>query len=199
MSSSGDVTHWLRQLRGGEREAVQDLWQRYHRALVALARGKLGSLPRAAADEEDVALSAFDSFIRGAEQGRFVRLHDRDDLWQLLLVITTRKAHDLAEHEGRDKRDWRRQAPADGAAGEDGALLQSLIGREPDPAFAASVAEECRRLLARLPDAELRRVAVLKLEGYTNEEIAGQVKVVLSTVERWLNLIRKHWAGEVPA
>ena len=34
------------------------------------------------ADEEDVALSAFDSFCRGAEQGRFPRLDDRDDLWQ---------------------------------------------------------------------------------------------------------------------
>jgi hypothetical protein len=56
------------------------------------------------ADEEDVALSAFDSFCRGAEKGRFPRLQDCDDLWQLLFMITTRKAADLVEHERRQKR-----------------------------------------------------------------------------------------------
>ena len=57
-------------------------------------------MPRVAADEEDVALSAFDSFCRGAQRGRFPQLDDRDNLWRLLVVITSRKAVDLAQHEG---------------------------------------------------------------------------------------------------
>src|SRR5262249_36398416 len=60
--------------------------------------------PRRAADEEDVALSALASFCRGAEQGRFPRLEDRDDLWALLVVIAARKAVDLRQREGRQKR-----------------------------------------------------------------------------------------------
>ena len=68
----------------------------------------------ATADEEDVALSAFDSFFRSAEQGRFPRLSDRDDLWQILVLVTTRKAVDLRTYEGRDKRDWRRVAARSG-------------------------------------------------------------------------------------
>jgi DNA-directed RNA polymerase specialized sigma24 family protein len=199
MSSSGDVTQWLRLLKEGERESVERLWQRYYRALVGLARQKMGGLPRAAADEEDLALSAFDSFVRRAEQGRFPRLEDRQDLWQLLMVITTRKACDLAEHAGRDMRDWRRVQGQTPDGDEDGDLLRSLIGREPDPAFAAEVAEECRRLLALLPDEELRRVALLKLEGCTNDEIATQVQRSLATVERWLALIRKQWASAAGA
>jgi DNA-directed RNA polymerase specialized sigma24 family protein len=196
MSSSGDVTQWFRQLEVGDREAVQRLWERYYRGLVGLARKKLGALPRRAADEEDVALSAFDSFVRGAQEGRFPRLEDRDDLWQILVLITTRKAIDLAAHEGRDKRDWRRvQAQSDGDAEDGGALLRGLIGREPDPAFAAQVAEQCRHLLALLPDDELRQIALLKLEGWTNEEIAAALDVALKTVERRLRLIRKHWAS----
>src|SRR5262245_56797441 len=99
MSSDGDVTLWLRQLRAGDREAAQPLWERYFRRLTALVRDRLRGLPRAAADEEDVALSAFDSFFRRAEAGRFPRLDDRDDLWQLLLLIATRKACDLAQRE----------------------------------------------------------------------------------------------------
>jgi DNA-directed RNA polymerase specialized sigma24 family protein len=197
MSSSGDVTHWVRQLAVGDREVVQRLWERYYRGLVGLARKKLGALPRRAADEEDVALSAFDSFIRGAEQGRFPRLEDRDDLWQILVMITTRKAIDLAAHEGRDMRDWRRvQVRPEGDADDSGSVMRDLIGREPDPAFAAEVAEQCRHLLARLPDDELRQIALGKLEGCTNEEVAARCDLALATVERRLRIIRKHWASE---
>jgi RNA polymerase sigma factor (sigma-70 family) len=193
MSPGADVTRWFRLLQQGERQAVQRLWEAYYARLVALARKKLGALPRRAADSEDVALSAFDSFVRAAEQGRFPCLEDRDDLWQMLVMITTRKSIDLIAHEGRDRRDWRR---LEGLA-DDGSLLRELIGRDADPAFAAQVAEELGRLLGRLPDEELRQIALRKLDGYTNEEIGEQLGVAVATVERRLRLIRKHWAGEL--
>ena len=192
MSSAGDVTHWLRQLKAGDRDAARPLWERYFRRLVGLARDRLRALPRAAADEEDVALSAFDSFCRNAERGRFPRLDDRDDLWQLLVLLATRKASDLAEREGRQRRDWRRTAPLDAEVG-------GPAGAEPDPALAAELAEESGRLLGLLPDERLRALAVRKLEGYTNEEIAGLLGCSRATVERRLALIRRHWEKELPA
>jgi DNA-directed RNA polymerase specialized sigma24 family protein len=188
MSAPGSVTHWINGLCAGDPVAAQKLWEGYFERLVGLARRKLRALPRAAADEEDVALSAFDSFCRGAGQGRFPRLNDRDDLWQVLLVITQRKAADLIQHAGRDKRDWRRVAPA----GAEGAPFADVAGREPDPAVAAQVAEECRRLLGALGEG-LRFLALRKMEGYTNEEIAGLLNCSLATVERRLRLIRKEW------
>ena len=188
MSTPGSVTHWIDGLRAGESAAARKLWEHYFHRLVELARRRLRDLPRRAADEEDVALSAFDSFCRGAAQGRFPRLNDHDDLWQVLLVLTQRKAVDLIQHEGREKRDWRRAEPAD--AGHSPAA--DLAGREPDPAFAAQVAEECQRLLGALDDG-LRLLAVRKMEGYTNEEIAGLLNCSLATVERRLRLIRKEW------
>src|SRR5215471_7618917 len=96
MSSEGSITHWLDLLKAGDRAAARPLWQRYFRLLVARARAALGSAPRRAADEEDVALSAFHSFCRGAEHGRFPRLDHRDDLWHILLMLTARKAAHLA-------------------------------------------------------------------------------------------------------
>jgi RNA polymerase sigma factor (sigma-70 family) len=195
MFASGNVTWWLRQLKVGDRDGVQRLWERYYRRLVGLARNKLGRLPGREVAAEDVALSAFDSFIRGAEQGRFPRLEDRQDLWQILVMITARKAIDLAKYEGRPKRDWRRlQAECD----DSGALLRGLIGRSPDPAFAVQVAEQLKRLLDMLPDEELRQIALRKLEGFTNEEIAASCDIALATVERRLRRIRKRWASEVP-
>jgi RNA polymerase sigma factor (sigma-70 family) len=196
MPSSGDVTRWIRRLQAGEREVIQGLWERYYRAVIALARRRLGDLPRRAADEEDVALSAFDSFCRAAEQGRFPQLEDRGDLWQILLLLTARKAADLVEHEGRGKRDWRRVEGRDEDAGQQ---LLEMVGREPDPAFAAQVAEECRRLLTKLGDEQLRLLVLRKMEGYTNEEVAAQFNCAPATIERRLRLIRKRLENEFEA
>src|SRR3712207_6772570 len=104
MTSDGSVSHWIGLLKDGDRAAAEPLWQAYFHRLVALARARLRATPRRARDEEDVALSAFDSFCRRAEQGRFPRLEDRDDLWQVLFVLTVRKAVDTARHEGRRAR-----------------------------------------------------------------------------------------------
>src|SRR5262245_38847831 len=101
---TGSVTHWLGRLKGGDAAAARPLWERYFRRLVRLARRRLRGAPRRMADEEDVALSAFDSFCRGAAQGRYPRLDDRDDLWKLLVVMTARKATRLMERERRQKR-----------------------------------------------------------------------------------------------
>jgi DNA-directed RNA polymerase specialized sigma24 family protein len=97
----------------------------------------------------------------------------------------------VLEHEGRHKRDWRRTRPASAESGD-----IELAGREPDPAFAAEVAEECERLLARLGDDDLRSLAVRKMEGFTNEEIATQLGCSLATVERRLRLIRREWEAD---
>jgi DNA-directed RNA polymerase specialized sigma24 family protein len=162
---------------------------------VCLARRKLHGQPRAAADEEDVALSAFDSFCRRAEQGQFPRLVDRDDLWHLLVLLTERKAYRLIRHERRRKRGGGAvKHLSELAANEEGSV--EVIGREPTPEFAAQVAEECCRLLDRLGDPTLRGVAVAKMEGYSNAEIAARQGVVERTIERRLGLIRKMWGAE---
>jgi DNA-directed RNA polymerase specialized sigma24 family protein len=201
MSSEGSVTHWLGQLQAGDHAAAQQLWERYYHRLVGLARQKLRAAPRRVADEEDVALSAFASFCRGAEAGRFPQLRDRDDLWRLLFTLTARKAFDLV----RDQRRLKRGGGAvrgesallgpEGPAGEE-AGLEQVLGREPTPELAAQVAEECQRLLERLGDAELRAVAVAKMEGDTTEQIAARLRRSPRSVERKLQLIRSLWEKE---
>jgi len=195
MSADQSVTWWLQQLkREGAAGAARELWQRYFARLVELARQRLRGTPRRAADEEDVALSAFDSFCRGVEQGRFPRLEDRDDLWQVLVMITVRKAADLAEHERSQKRGGGTVVSASALQGTDaGAAFAELPSREPDPAFAAEVAETCRTLLDALGDDSLRVVAVAKMEGLTNEEVAQRLGKSLPTVERKLRGIRSIW------
>jgi DNA-directed RNA polymerase specialized sigma24 family protein len=201
MSSPGSVSLWIGQLKAGNRQAAQKLWESYFQRLVGLARKKLRGRPRRAADEEDVALSAFDSFCRGAENGRFPQLDGRDGLWRLLVVITARKVTHLVRHEDRQKRgggavlgESALVGAGDGSEADLG--LEQIIGREPTPAFAAQVAEECERLLACLDNPELRFIAVSRMEGYTSEEIAARVGCAACTIERRLRLIRSIWEQE---
>jgi DNA-directed RNA polymerase specialized sigma24 family protein len=197
MSYEGSITRCLAQLRAGDRAAAQELWDRYFRRLVGLAREALRGLPRRAAqDEEDAALSAFDSFYRRAEAGEFSWMEDRDDLWNLLLVVTVRKALNLARRERRARRGGGRVL----ALSElEGPGIEAVLGDEPTPELAAQVAEEYTRLLNVLGDETLRGVAVWKMEGYTNAEIAARLGRVETTVERKLQRIRRLWEREVEA
>jgi DNA-directed RNA polymerase specialized sigma24 family protein len=194
MSSQGSVTRWLGPIQDGDPAAAQQLWERYFPRLVGLARKKLQSSPRRAADEEDVALSAFDSFCRNAERGLFPQLQDRDSLWRLLVVITARKAGHLLRDERR--RVPGAAAPAPTGVGPGRVGLEEIVSREPSPEFAAEVAEEYERLLHSLGNSELESVALWKMEGYTNEEIAGKLGCVTRTVKRKLRIIRKIWEKE---
>jgi DNA-directed RNA polymerase specialized sigma24 family protein len=86
----------------------------------------------------------------------------------------------------------------DGSAGRPGDQgLGQIAGDAASPEFAAIMAEQCRRLLQGL-EPDLQRLALAKMEGYSNEEIAQSVGRSLRTVERRLHLIRKKWE-EQPA
>jgi DNA-directed RNA polymerase specialized sigma24 family protein len=153
MNTGESVTCWIDRLKAGDREAVQPLWERYYERLVREARRWLKRAPAApAADEEDVALGAFASFCRRAEEGGFPRLFDRDDLWQLLLVIAYRKSCDQIKHEGRRQprhgRALHASALVAGPDGDGSGLFADIVGEGPSPAMVAQTAEECRQLLA---------------------------------------------------
>ena len=200
MSSGGSVTRWVAALKAGDTAAAQPLWERYHRRLVGLARQKLASSRRRAADEEDVVQSAFHSFFRGVARGRFPQLNDRDNLWRLLVVITARKALDQLAYEHSKRRGGGTVAGESRISSRepevDEAAIEQVVGAEPTPEFAAQVAEEYGRLLDLLGDDTLRRVAVWKMEGFTNDEIAARLDCSRRTVARKLETIRILWSKE---
>jgi DNA-directed RNA polymerase specialized sigma24 family protein len=195
MNSHSSVSVWIHELQAGNQVAAQRLWEQYFQRLVHLARQRLPNHLRRHTDEEDVALSAFNSFCRGAANGRYPQLADRDDLWRLLVTITAHKAIHAARNAQRLKRGGPHQASADNAHAD--FALEEAIGREPSPEFSLQVAEEFDRLLAQLNDSTLATVAVFKMEGYVSAEIAQKLNCTVRTVERKLNLIRKIWEGAI--
>ncbi|MFL5339767.1 MAG: ECF-type sigma factor [Gemmataceae bacterium] len=184
--STTSVTPWLKQLRDGDLAAVGPLWERCYADLVWHARQKL---PRAGdVDSHLVAASAFDSFYLAAAAGRFPDLQDRHGLWPLLISITARKVADTLQKRNAQKR-------GGGRVNLGGDALDMLTDEEPTPEFAASMAEEFQALLAELPTEELRQVAVWKMEGYTDKEIATKIGRSVRSVANRLKAIRDAWSG----
>jgi DNA-directed RNA polymerase specialized sigma24 family protein len=175
---------WLAQLKDGDEQAAQALWNRYFSQLVQLAKRRLKRHDREA-DGEDIALCAMKSFCLGAREQRFPSLTDRDGLWPLLVTITARKASNEIKRQRAKMRD--------AAANEHVVDLNLLLGDEPSPDFAALVADETNSLLQALHDDTLQTIARRKLEGYTNEEIAEELKVSTRTIVRKLARIRQEW------
>ena len=199
--SQGSVTGWIGALAGGEAdEAARRLWERYFDQLVRVARDRLRAAPRGPADAEDAALSAFDSLCRGVAAGRFPRLAGRDDLWRLLVTITARKASDLREREACQKRGGgqlvRESELGNPSPEVEAGGLDQFPGSEPTPEFMSLMAEEVRRLFGLLPNESLRLVALLKMEGYTADEVATRLDCSARTVQRKLEVIRTLWAPE---
>lgn len=187
-----DVTQWLHKLGEGDEEAAQAIWERYFKKLVRLARKRLEGLPRRTADEEDVALSAMNSFYRGMAAGRFPQLKDRQDLWKLLVTITAHKAV------AQSRRHRARKRGEGKIRGESAGRIDQVMGKEPTPGFACMVAENCRVLLEQLDDETLKAIALFKMEGYTNQEIAKKLGYTARTVGRKLMRIRKRWERAEP-
>lgn len=180
---TGSVSQWIEQVKAGEESAAAHLWQRYQPQLLDIARRKLNG-GRGPGDEEDVVVDALASFFQRTKGGRFPDLQDREGLWRLLVTITNRKAINQIAHENRQKR---------GSGNKPGQLHEEATPQtSPDaaPDHAMIVAESLAALLESLSSDELREIAMAKLEGCSNQEIADQINYSVPTVERRLRLIR---------
>jgi DNA-directed RNA polymerase specialized sigma24 family protein len=137
------------------------------------------------------------SLWAGAVHGRFPLLHDRDNLWGLLIVLTTRKAADEKARSRRQKRGGGRvrgESAFDGnpaTASDPG--LGMILSEQPSPATLVELEDSLQQLLGRLDDETLRTIALWRMQGYTRDEIADQLGCARRTVARKLELIRKKW------
>ena len=190
------LTHWLPALQQGDEQAAERLWREYFRKTVRLAKQRMVGLRLRAADEEDVALSAMNSFCRMA-QNREEPIADSTELWKLLATIVRRKVNKERQRQFADKRQEYRLVGESGISPvyddrekEGGNGLAQYAGREPSPELAMELAETWERILA-LQDAE--ELVILKRDGYSNSEAAAKIGCSTRTVQRTIEKIRKEW------
>lgn len=200
MSKDTNVSHWIDLVKAGDSVAANRIWQHYFDRLVRSVRGRLHGQNRAVSDEEDVVLSVFESFYDAAQQGRFPNLSGRDDLWQLLLRMAARKVIDKRRHDLRLRRGGDIPHHSLGQVADDGAhdgMLIEAIGNEPSPDMVLMMQESIVKLFSHLGVGQMKDLAVAKLEGYSNAELAKRFKCSERTIERRLHLIREKFQQEL--
>jgi RNA polymerase sigma factor (sigma-70 family) len=186
MDCERSVTEWIQDVQQGKSgDATQELFERFYGRLIGLARKRLGNL-HAYEDEQDVAISAMKSFFLRAPEGKFPKLTDRNSLWSLLAAITLNKTASLQRRQFAELRDERRNVS-----------LEAILQSGPSEELLDSVFQEGNSLLDKLGNELLKQVAQLRMEGYTNQEIAEKMGISLATVKRKLNIIRKYLESEL--
>ena len=194
MSNPNNVSHWIDRVKCGDSVAPNRIWQHYFDRLLRSVRHRIQGQNRAVSDEEDIVLSVFDSFYVAAKKGRFPDLSDRDDLWRLLLRMSARKLIDKRRHDGRQRRGGDAQIHSlDGDADR----IVEAIGDEPSPEMVLMVKESVELFFSRLRVGHLQELAVAKLEGYSNRELAQRLGCSERTIERRLHLIRETFQQEL--
>lgn len=186
MPNKQSVTLWITAVRRGDSAAAEKLWDRYFRQLMVQARRRMKNVQRSTYDEEDAALSTFRILCSKLHEGQYPTLSDREELWQLMLTVLVRKIGRRVKYQHAAKRiDSNIVNPPQ-------ALVQDL------PAHTSQqISLEFHELISKLGDPNLEQVALLKFEGYTNEEVATKLNRTRRTVQRMLNLIRELWKEEV--
>jgi RNA polymerase sigma factor (sigma-70 family) len=194
MPDTNNVSHWIDRVKQGDDSAANRIWQHYFERLVRSVRQRLQGLNRAVSDEEDIVLSVFDSFYAAAEKGRFPDLSDRDDLWRLLLRMSARKVIDKRRHDRRQRRGG--EAEICSLGGEDETAIEA-IGSEPSPEMVLMMQESVEQFFSHLGVGRLQELAVAKLEGHSNAELARRWGCSERTIERRLHLIREKCQQEL--
>ena len=168
-------------------ESAELFWDRFFVKLCRYAESKVYARHRWLFDAEDIASSAMYALVTGLKQGRFYNVTNRDQLWQMLAIIASRKAANAAKHHDREKRGGGKIRGDSWFRGDD--VEQSLPVEDP-----AEFEATCKELLESLPDAIYREIALMRLAGFTNPEIGEKLGCSARTIDRKLIAIREIWS-----
>lgn len=185
MSSGPSDRSLLARVQDGSQTAADELYRRYARRLMALARAESGRDLAARVDAEDIVQSVFGSFFRGVKQG-YYQAPPGEELWGLFLVIALNKVRAKGAYHRAAKRDVRktRGEVAPGA-------FEPPADDETAHRLLTMVVDE---VLAELPGGH-RDVVRLRIEGFEVAEVAAQTGKSKRTVERVLQEFRNKMAG----
>lgn len=194
MAHHQTVTNWIVRLGDGDENAIETMFSKYFDRLIKLAVRKMHGMNQVPRSGEDIAISAVKSFCTGLKNKQ-IEVESEDDLWGCLFRITTRKACAERRRTYAVKRGGNVAIfCGDAAQEDDDAIFRTVAGREPSPELALEMAENADELLAVFESQPTqRKIIELKLQGYSNQEIAERTDLVLRTVFWHLKNIQAKW------
>ena len=175
-------------------EAAQLLWERYFQKLCGFVEGHIYARNRRKMSSDEIACDAFMALLDGVLKGRFEKVRNRDELWQMLTLIASRRTINAQVKVDRPKH-GSGKVFGESAFGSSGLNnLVDFVQRDLGPQDAVMLQDLSQRLLDCLPNEQARRVALLRLAGYSNAEIAKEIERTERTVESKLSMIREVWS-----
>lgn len=194
MPREGSVSRHIRELKEGSAHAEERLFQQYISELTHLAvanmRRMLGE-KAVALDPEIAAESALRSLLQRIKEGKEERLFDRN---QLLGFLVARMKEKLIDQRRTDMAKKRGEGLVTAADSE---VLSAAKSLKPTPEDALRFQELFIHAMSALPNDDIRRIALLELEGYTDMEIGGIIGRSLRAVQLKLKLIRAIWQEQL--
>jgi DNA-directed RNA polymerase specialized sigma24 family protein len=197
MPTSDELSSSISQLKDVSEQDAQRIWDEFFPRLKRYAQKHIHNMSLRVFDEEDVALSALNSFFRGRAEGRFNELDGDEEMWRLLVTITARKITAQRRRQLAAKRgggELRGESVFMGAG--DSAIapgLAQIMDKNQMPESASAIVESCRELLDALPNEQLRTTALMRMEGYSNKEISADLKCSVARTKQRVAQIKKYW------
>lgn len=208
------VTRWLGLLKDGDQQAAQRIWDKYSNQLYRLAQRILQGIPDRVADPDQAIVDAFLSFLDLVRESNYKQLDDRNDVLQLLTMLTVRKTLNQRRYWkglrlGLNQTVGESRLKSPNLAESNPAGIDQAAIHEESPDLATILSDELEHLAKLLashdPPDKHRFQELLRLqwegfcrrpEGYTQDEIAKKMNVDRRTVQRKLKLIRQIWESE---
>jgi len=181
-------------LRRGDNSAVAEVCELFGDRLERLADRHLNSALRRRVGSDDVAQSVCRTFFRRAAEGEF-DLPEGSALWALLCAITLTKIREQARFHLRQKRSLKDEQRLDSVVADGRQRHEMIPGASPDPAANVEFVDQFEQVMARFTEEE-QNIVDLKLQQFTNDEIAEKVGCSERTVRRLLQRVRSQLEGE---
>jgi RNA polymerase sigma-70 factor (ECF subfamily) len=172
-------------LQAGDEDVARQLFDRYAEQLVLLARRRISQRLASRIDAEDIVQSVFRTFFHRARQGQF-HLEEPDDICKLLARITVYKTFRQVAFHRRAKRNASQET---GQVDDAQEMLMKLLAGEPSPEETAAFLDQLEHFLGKL-DADQRQILEMRMEGYSNVDIAAQLKVTDRHIRRVMEKVR---------
>jgi RNA polymerase sigma factor (sigma-70 family) len=191
----GSISRAIAGFEGMEEEAAKILWERFFERLTRYASQNIYKRHRRFFDGEDIAGSAMFALLDGLKKGKFEKVNNRDQLWQILTTIAARKTINRGQFHDREKRGGGKVRGSSAIQkGQETANLIKYISRlDDDPAKFVELEMTCEELLTALPDDGYRQITLMRLAGLSNQEISNQVGCSTRTIDRKIRAIELIW------
>ena len=195
------ITEYLQAYKAGDSARLNDILNAYWCQLVAHCDARLSRRFRTQQEGQDFAIQAFQNLAEGIQRGKWPRLENRSDLWQVLLQVSNCRIKDYVRQQMATKRGGQMQRLGTGANSP--ATRPVDLDQFPTRDSFVQDAEQLMQLMFELSH-RLRgmpthvRILVDHLNNYTNQEIAIRHEISSRTVRRKLDevlaILKEEWS-----